>query len=147
MGNKYEFTPMSQDDFTEELWDAFQNTWRAEAADILEDCTAKAQAAILQAQKSRLWNAGLPWKSCFSQLAYVVRLAYLKGHAAGLEARETLLFTLADKEAPELDTVTAFARCLESDDFADYYFDCDTMPGAATKAFIKAMGKQPPKDT
>lgn len=135
---------MTQEDLTEELWETFQDIWQEETAAILEDCTAKAETAILQAQKSKVWEAGLPWKSRFSLLAYVVRLAYLKGFAAGQEAREERIFADHEEDTPELDADAAFAECLVHDEFAEYYFDCETTPGPVTKAFIKAMGKQIP---
>lgn len=143
---EFEFIPMTQDDLTDELWEAFQDIWQEEAAAILEDCTAKAEAAICRAQKSKVWEAGLPWKSRFSLLAYVVRLAFLKGFAAGQEAREERIFADHEEDAPELDADAAFAECLVIDEFAAYYFDCETTPGPVTKILIKAMGKEKETD-
>lgn len=141
--DKYEFTPMSQDDFTEELWDAFQNTWRAEAADILEDCAAKVAKAIKAAQREHIPDGKALGDTRFCWLAMLARLAYLKGHAAGMEARETLLFIEAEDEAPKLDAIKAFAECVKEDDFAEYDFDCETAPGKATAEFLNILPKLP----
>lgn len=141
--NKYEFTPMSQDDFTEELWDAFQNIAWNDAANILEGCAAKVTKAIKAAQREHIPDGRSLGETRFCWLAMLARLAYLKGHAAGLEARETLLFIEADEEAPKLDTGKAFAECVKDDDFAEYDFDCEATPGKATAEFLSIIAKLP----
>lgn len=130
MSDKYKFSPLSQDDFTEELWDEFQNIAWSDTVNILEDCTAKVAKAIKAAQREHIPDGRNLAETRFSWIAMLARLAYLKGFAAG-------------QATPEVNAEKAFAECAKDDDFAEYDFDCEVTPGKATAEFLSILSKLP----
>ena len=138
---KDNFIPLEQEDMEETLCAEFQETWQKQAADLLEDCAAKMTKAIRKAQQEHIPDGRELFESGFSRLAYLVRLAYLRGFAEGYCRREDELCTEAETPA-ELDSKAAFDSIAAEDDFAEYDLDCEVSPKKATKAFLAYMAKQ-----
>ena len=134
--NNMEQEHNTQEMLNDDLWDTAQWMWQGNTNALLEFAADVTRKHIFRAWKDKPWPDGLNWNSRYAWLAYLVRVAYLKGYAEGYAGAGV-----------ELNADAAIAQTLAEDEFWEDYFEGEVEPGPAVKMLLKELDRLKNFDT
>lgn len=134
--NNMEQEHNTQEMLNDDLWDTAQWMWQGNTNALLEFAADVTRKHIFRAWKDKPWPEGLGWNSRYAWLAYLVRVAYLKGYAEGYAGAGV-----------DLNADAAIAQTLAEDEFWEDCFEGEVEPGPAVKMLLKELERLKNFDT